>query len=97
MTKLGEDEWIARYRPLPAPVQGAGFDFGDGDTLIDGTHPEEVRALLAADDACVWTIVDSDRGGSPVVLSGRHLVNRIGHVLTAEPCPEGETIEVELD
>jgi len=90
------DDWVATYRPKPSPVQGSGFDLGGtGDLLIDGHLPEETAALLAAPEGCIWTVIDGDDGDTYIV-AGRHLVNRIGHIVTEVPCPEGD-VEVNLD
>lgn len=91
---MTEDDWIETYRPKPAPIPGSSFDFGNGDTLIDGHRPEEVAALIAAPEGCIWTVIDGDEGGT-FIVSGRHLVNRIGHIITEVPAV-GD-IEVELD
>lgn len=94
MKKITEDDWIATYRPKPAPVPGSSFDFGDGDTLIDGHRPEEVQALIEATEGCIWTVIDGDEGETAIV-SGRHFVNRIGYIVTEVPATED--IEVDLD
>ena len=93
--EMTEDQWAETYKPKDAPVQGSGFGFGGGDTLIDGHRPEEIAALMAADEKCVWTVIDGDDDGTYIV-SGRHLVNRIGHIITEVPF-EGDFLEVRLD
>lgn len=94
MIIISEDEWVETYRPLPAPIPGSGFDFGSGCTLIDGHRPLETQALIAADDACVWTVVDGDEGTA--IVAGRHLVNRIGYIITEVPRADDD-IEIVMD
>lgn len=93
--EMNEDDWAEKYKPLAAPIQGSGFSFGDDDTLIDGHRPEEVAALIAAGDDRIWTVIDGDEGDT-VIVSGRHFVNRVGHIITEEPWGP-EDVEVKLD
>jgi hypothetical protein len=89
-----EDEWIERFKPLPAPSGDGGFDFGDGSTLLDWTKPVDAAILDAADPACVWTVVDGDEG--PAIVCGRHFVNRLGYIVTEVPTPS-EDLEIVMD
>ncbi len=91
---ISEDDWIATYRPLPAPGGDGGFDFGEGSTLLDWTRPDHVAILDAADPACVWTVVDGDEG--PAIVTGRHFVNRLGYIVTEVPT-SNEDLEIVMD
>lgn len=77
------DAWIDDHRPRPAPSGDGGFDFGDGSTLLDWTKPDDMAFLDAADPNCVWTVVDGD--GPAAIIAGRHMVNRIGYIVTEVP------------
>lgn len=92
---LTEDEWIEKHNPLPAPLPGNGFDFGDGCTLLDGTAPEEIEALEAAGEQRTWTVVDD--GEVTSITTGRHFVNRLGYIITEQPWSESVDIELEND
>jgi hypothetical protein len=91
---MSEDDWIAAYVPKAAPKPGMGFDFGDGDTLVDGDTPGDVETLDAAGDDHVWTVLDGDEGIT--ISAGRHFVNRLGYVVTEKP-HGGAMIDVDLD
>lgn len=95
MKTIPEDAWIDAYKPLPSPVPGNGFDYGEGCTLIAGNSPDETKALADADPACVWTVLDGET--YPVIVSGCHLVNRLGHIITAVPRGDDEDVRVEMD
>lgn len=95
MRTITEDAWIDTYKPIPSPVPGNGFDYGDGCTLIAGQKPDEIAALDRADPSCIWTVLDGDP--HPVIVSGRHLVNCLGHIITTVPRGDDEDVEVEMD
>ena len=80
---IQEEEWISRFRPLPAPIPGKGFDFGEGCTLIDGQTKEDIKHLEEAGERRVWTIVED--GESMAIIPGMALVNRLGYVVTENP------------
>jgi hypothetical protein len=83
MSILTEDQWIADYRPLPAPRPGSGFDYGDGCTLIDGTQPMDIAHLEQAGNNRVWTVVDD--GENTAIVPGQAHVNRLGYIVTQNP------------
>lgn len=90
---MTEDDWIATYKPKPAPGSTSGFDYGDGCTLVE-TYGDDNRELLdAADPKTIWTVLDD--GESTVIVTGLHHVNRIGHIITENPWTDD--IEVLLD
>lgn len=93
-TTITEDEWATTYAPKPAPSGDGGFDYGDGSTLLDWTRPADLAVLEAADDACVWTVVDGDEG--PAIVAGRHFVNRMGYIVTENP-RTSEYLEIAMD
>ena len=47
------------------------------------------------DPRTVWTLVDGD-DGDQYLLSGYHIVNRFGYVLSIEPVPDGADIQVHI-
>ena len=57
-----------------------------------GAELDYVEQVLTENPRRVWTIIDC--GETSIVSSGLHFVNRIGYIITEQPCPEGEEIEV---
>ncbi len=94
MTTITEDDWAATYRPKPAPSGDGGFDYGEGSTLLDWTRPADLAVLEAAEESCVWTVVDGDDG--PAIVAGRHFVNRLGYIVTEIP-RTSDDIEIGMD
>lgn len=78
------EEFTQEFRPVQHPREGELWP-------LERT-PEIVRA---ADERRLWTAVDGD-DGQTFYLSGWHLVNRFGYVVTERPYPEEEEIEVEF-
>ncbi|PKR48447.1 hypothetical protein [Thalassospira marina] len=83
--------WCAEYRPVPnttidnAPFDGALFE----------TFGPELEAVHAAGPACVWTLVGC--GDGLYVLSGLHLVNRLGYFITERPWAGDVPVEIRID
>lgn len=61
------------------------------------TFGPELGAVRAADPACVWTLVDGDDDDSFYVLSGWHLVNRLGYFITERPWVGEGQLDIRLD
>jgi hypothetical protein len=93
---IDEDTFIADYRPLPNPLDlAAGFDFGGGGCLLE-TYGADWEHVCAADPAKVWTVLDGDND-TVLIASGRHLVNRIGYILTERPVAARDALTVVLE
>lgn len=94
-TIITEDDFIERYRPMRNVLdKNASFDFGEGGCLYETYGPEldHVRAQLPEH---IWTIIDGEE--NLVIVSGYHLVNRIGYILAANPREDDAMIDVILD
>ena len=93
-THLPEDEFDVAY-PLIANHLNANvlYAFGEGTGFIFETYGEELAFVRAEASAQIWTVIDGD-DGNLAVLSGYHLVNRIGCLVSVVPVPAGITIEV---
>lgn len=91
----GFDDWQTAYRPIQNPHRD------DHDAPFDGTMFEtygpEMEAVRAADPACVWTLVDCGDDENLYVLSGLHLVNRLGYFITEQPRTGEEDVEILVD
>lgn len=92
---ITEDDFIEQYRPMPNVLdKNASFDFGEGGCLYEtfGSELAHVRAQLPEH---VWTIIEED--GQLMVVSGYHLINRLGYILTAVQWLPGSDVIVELE
>jgi len=96
-TVLSEDEFDQRYPLLPNHLNpNASWGDGEGSGCLFETYGEEVAFVSTQDPRTVWTLIDGDDGGLWVV-SGMHLVNRIGYLVSTIPVPRDDLIEVQLE
>ncbi len=94
--QMTEDEFDATYPLLTNhlnPHASWGFS-GEGGCLFE-TYGEELDFVRSQPPETVWTLVDGD-DGDQYVISGYHLVNRIGYLVSAVPVPAGIDIPVNL-
>lgn len=93
--ELTEDEFLARFRPIPNPLSNdTGFDFGDGSCLFDAYGPDS-EFVRGQPLERVWTVVEGEDGLE--ITDGMHVVNRLGYLVTQQPCPPNTMISVPLD
>jgi hypothetical protein len=93
---MSEDEFLSLYHPEPNDLNpDASFDFGSGGALYE-TYGEELDYIRSLPVERIWTIVDGDEGRL-WLLSGWHLVNRVGYLVTAESRPRDADISVKLE
>ena len=88
-----EDDWVAEFKPLPAPQPGSGYDYGDGCTLIDGHSREDLTYLKSVESNRIWTVVTGD---GDAIIPGFHVVNRLGNIVTEKPWTN-DIADVELE
>jgi len=55
-----------------------------GEGCFFETYGEQLDIVIAADPLCIWTILDSDD-----VVSGYHVANRAGYLISTKPRPPG--------
>lgn len=92
---ISEEEFLERYRPVPNTLDNnASFDFGAGGCLYE-TYGAELEHIRQQQQNHVWTLIDGEN--ATVLVSGYHLVNRIGYVLTETPVNAEDCIEVLFD
>lgn len=93
--ELSEDEFDAQY-PLRTNHLNprASWAYGEGAGCLFATCGEELAFVRSQNPRTVWTFIDGD--DAQYVLSGFHLVNRIGYLISPVPIPEGTTIEVRI-
>lgn len=92
--ELTEDEFLERFKPIPNPlVDDASFDFGDGGCLFDA-HGADLEFVRGQPLEKVWTVIERDDGLE--ITDGMHVVNRVGYLVTQQPCPPNTMISVPL-
>ena len=95
-TQLTEDEFDAKYPLLTNHLDpNASWSFGDGPGCLFATFGEELDFVRSQNPLTIWTLVDGDDGNQHVV-SGYHLVNRIGYLISMVPFPEDADIVVTI-
>jgi len=78
-TMLSEDEFFARYRPLPNP----------GSTPENPDYQHEYEDVKGLDANTVWTVVEGDDEGG-YALAGFHVVNKLFYLVTEVPWVTGQ-------
>ena len=94
--ELSEDEFTARYKLRKNRLNpDAAWAFGDGGGCLFETYGQELDFVRRQSPSTVWTFVDGD-DGDQCLLSGFHIVNRIGYLVSTIPVPEGTDIHVRI-
>lgn len=82
------DEWVEEYKPIKNTIDSnASYD-----GLMHETYGKEEEFVRKADDAKIWTLIDTD--GENQIDNGYARVNRMGYFITEKPAPEGQFISV---
>jgi len=93
---LTYDDWCATYVPIKNPLrEDAPFD----GTMFE-TFGDELAFVRHQPRARIWSLVQGDDngdGGDLHVVSGYHLVNRLGYFVTDRPLAENEAVEIALN
>lgn len=96
--QLSEDAFDEAY-PLVTnhlnPNASWSYGSGPGAGCLFETYGEELEFVRSRDPATIWTIVDGD-DGDQYIISGYHLVNRIGYLISTKPVPDDLDIEVHI-
>jgi len=93
---MTEDDFDEQYPLITNHINpNASWAFGDGPGCLFETYGEELDFVRSQDPSTVWTLVDGD-DGNQCVISGYHLVNRIGYLISTIPFPEDAAIEVPI-
>ena len=94
--EMTEDEFDARYTLVPNHLDfNASWAYGDGPGCLFETYGEELDFVRAQDPRTIWTLMQGD-DDVDYLVSGYHLVNRIGYLISENPIPEGVDIQVIL-
>ncbi|HTU91466.1 MAG TPA: hypothetical protein VMF69_15395 [Gemmataceae bacterium] len=96
LIELTEEAFAALY-PLRTNHlnPAAGWTNGQGAGCLFETYGEELAFIHSQNPRSVWTLIDGDDGDQRL-LSGFHLVNRIGYLISTVPVPEGTTIQIHI-
>lgn len=93
---ITEHEFVMTFRPLRNHLDpNAAFDWGGGFGTMFETFGDELEFVRPSPSNHIWTFISAD--GHDAITSGYHIVNRVGYFISAEPVPNGLTVEVELD
>ena len=93
--QLSEDEFAALYQPIANHLNpNAPFDWGQGYGTIFETFGEELKYVRSQPPSTVWTFLSGD---GDVIVSGYHLVNRVGYFICRVPVGADTSVSVALD
>jgi len=85
------DQWCEKYRPTANDLcKGAPYD-----GLMFETYGAELEYVRRQADANIWTLVQAE--DELVILSGWHIVNRLGYFITERPWDGLDVAEITLD
>lgn len=92
---ISEEAFDDHYPLIPNHLDPhATWAFADGPGCLFGCHGAELDFVLAQPASTVWTLVDGDE--TQHLLSGLHIVNRVGYLVSRVPVPDGVTAQVDL-
>ena len=90
------DQWEETYKPIPNHlVPNSSWQDEDGVGIMFETYGDELSFIKTQDPTYVWTYLDGVDG--TYVVSGYHIVNRIGYFVTQVPWTEDLEILVQKD
>ena len=94
--EISEDAFAAIFRPKRNHLdEHASYDWSDGFGTLFETFGEELAYVRSQDPFYIWTLVECD--GILFVISGFHMVNRLGYFVTERLVPDGVDMEVPLE
>ena len=96
LLEITEDQFDKRYPLVINHLNpNASWTFGDGPGCLFETYGQELAFVRSQDPRTIWTLVDGD-DDNQCLLSGFHIVNRIGYLISTIPFPEDAVIEVPI-
>ena len=97
MTEMTEDEFDRQYPLITNHInRNASWAFGDSPGCLFETYGEELDFVRSQAPRTIWTLVDGGDDDNQYLISGYHLVNRIGYLISTIPFPEDADIEVPI-
>lgn len=98
LIELTEDAFDAQYPLIRNHINPyASWAFGDepNSGCLFETYGKELEFVRQQNPRTIWTLIDGD-DSDQYVVSGYHLVNRIGYLISKAPLPEGIAIQVHI-
>lgn len=93
---LSEDEFEKLYPIIENHLNpSAGWPFGNSRGCLFETFGDELEFVKRQDPNKVWTLVDDDEGSC--IISGFHVVNRSGYLISTVPVGPGVNVEVQFE
>ena len=95
--EMGEqlDRWEHKYKPIANHINcDAAWCTDDDGGIMFETYGEELEFVKAQPIKNIWTWVDGDTG--TWLVSGFHVVNRVGYFVTEIPYEE-ELVQIQID
>lgn len=93
-SEITEDEFFDTYKFQPNHFNpDAGWSIDDDCGCMFETYGEELEYVKSVDPRNVWTIVNGSDGGE-FILSGFHVVNRVGYLVSLQPIQPGLSVQV---
>lgn len=93
--EISEDDFDSRFPLLRNHLrEDAPWSVGDASGCLFETFGPELEFVRRQDACTVWTLVDSEDG--LVLISGFHIVNRVGYLISSARVPSGVTVLVPL-
>lgn len=83
---MNYDEWVGRYRPKKNPFNKDA----DYNGCLFETYGDEYSEVCKAGDRYIWTLLDSDVGGAPIINADRHYAGRLGYFICEKPWVVGD-------
>lgn len=77
VTTISWDDFEEKYLPIFNPSDNTAFNNWMFETY--GSDLEFVQSMPANR---IWTILESETTGAPILMNGFHFVNRIGYIIT---------------
>jgi len=91
------EEWEATYKPIHNHIDSnASFQDESGQGIMFETYGDEVEFVKSQSPANIWMYGSGDDGGT-YIWNGWGFVNRLGYFITEVPCPDGLTIQVQVN
>lgn len=79
-------EWVEKYKPLKNQY---------GDIQMFETYGTDVEFVKSQPENKIWTLADAGEGS--IIVSGWHVVNRIGYYITDIPFEKETWVDIEED
>lgn len=93
---LTEDQFDEQFPLITNHLNpNASWAFGEGPGCLFETYGEELEFIRQQDPNRVWTFIDGV-DGDYYVISGPHVINRIGYLVSSKPIPANTLIEVHI-